>query len=48
MNLKAGILNAEGAEVSRRTQSKNYAFLDFCDFCVTFAPSAFGCPVPHN
>jgi len=44
--MKNGQPNAEGAEMSQRAQKdsqKSFGFL-FCDLCVSFAPSAFGCP----
>jgi hypothetical protein len=41
---KIGRPNAENAEISQKKQPK-IPFDDiFCDFCVTFAISAFGCP----
>jgi hypothetical protein len=40
---------AEGAEISQKAQKdiqKNigFPFAFFCDFCGTFASSAYGCP----
>jgi len=51
MNTEGGLPNAEGAEVSQKTQKRNQeisSWLFFCALCETFASSAFKVPVPAS
>lgn len=50
MSIEYGHPYAEGAKGAQRTQKKPLKMISgfFCVFCVIFAPSAYGCPIPPS